>query len=171
MTVAPALAHLGHAETEALCRQCGVSCHFAVPVNGLPVVIDDLHCRYLTTEPGEGALPRYACSVYERRHEVAPWCQPVQAAFEQGLLAQDCPYALATRDAERARGRPYQYRGKTRLHPRLLAAAMPSIVRHILEEGVPDALSLEGLERFLQRAGVEGATIVHEGGRYRVVLP
>lgn len=171
MTHAPALAHLDLAEKEALCRQCGVSCHFAVPVNGLPVVIDDLHCRYLTTEPGVGPLPRYSCRVYERRHEVAPWCQPVQAAFEQGLLAQDCPYALATRDAERARGRPYHYRGKTRLHPRLLAAAMPSILRHILEEGVPDALSLDGLERFLHRAGVEGATIVHDGGRYRVVLP
>ncbi len=171
MTGEPALATLGHAEKEALCRQCGVSCHFAVPVNGLPVVIEDLHCRYLTVEEGAHALPRYACSVYERRHEVAPWCQPVQAAFEQSLLAQDCPYVVASRDAERARGRPFHYRGKTRLHPRLLAAAMPAILRQVLDEGVSDALSHDGLLRFLKTAGIEGATLEHENGRYRVVLP
>lgn len=69
-----------HQEHEALCRRCGMSCHFAVPVNGLAVVLDELRCRFLGRD-GEG---RYGCTVYERRFEVAPWCQTVESALAGG---------------------------------------------------------------------------------------
>ena len=146
MTI-PSLAFEDH---EAMCRRCGISCHFAVPVNGLPVVVDDLHCRFLVRE-GEGDLGGlYRCSVYEERFERAPWCATASEALEDRLLAQDCPY---TRFAS-------GYRGKTRLHPRLLTQALPAIRRDVLENGVPFGVWEEGLLRFLERTG---------GGRWRLV--
>ena len=124
---------------EALCRRCGQSCHFAVPVNGLPVVVDDLHCRFLERESGG----KFKCSVYQNRFKMAPWCQTVDHALREGFLAQDCPYTLKTPG----------YRGKTRLHPRLLAKVEPEIRNHILANGLPAGASLDGLARFLERTG------------------
>ena len=48
---------------EAMCRRCGMSCHFAIPVNGLPVVFNDLHCRFLETDD-DG---KFRCGVYEQQ--------------------------------------------------------------------------------------------------------
>src|SRR5258707_1179574 len=42
---------LNEAEHEALCRRCGISCHFALPVNGVPMVIDELRCKFLGRDP------------------------------------------------------------------------------------------------------------------------
>ncbi len=130
---------------EALCRRCGQSCHFAIPINGLPVVIDDLHCRFLVRK-GD----RFHCTVYEERFERAPWCATVNEALADGLLAQDCPYAAHTRG----------YRGKTRLHSRMMALALPAIRHHVITEGVPAGVSHDGIRRFLERTG---------GGNFRIV--
>ena len=146
-----------HDEHEALCRRCGISCHFAVPVNGLPIVVDDLHCTFL----GRSDDGRFACTVYEKRFEVAPWCATSDEALEQGLLAQDCPYAAGVRG----------YRGKTRLHPRLLTPALPMIRADLLTNGAPRGLSLDGLRRFLARTGGGDFTFVEDAaGRIRITL-
>ena len=134
------------AEHEALCRRCGQSCHFAVPVNGLPVVVDDLHCRFLAREP-DGT---FTCTVYAERFERAPWCQTVDQALAGGFLARDCPYARGVSGV----------RGKTRLSPRLMRAAEPAIRAHLLEYGAPFGASEAGIQRFMARTG---------GGRFRVV--
>lgn len=128
---------------ESQCTRCGASCHFAVVVNGLPVVVDDLHCKFLEFDP-DG---RTRCSVYSERFERAPWCQHASEAVEQGLLAQGCAYT------QKRAG----YRGKTRLHRRLMDRARPTILAHILEVGVPIGASVDGLRRYLRREGLEDA--------------
>jgi uncharacterized cysteine cluster protein YcgN (CxxCxxCC family) len=141
---------------EALCRRCGVSCHAALPVNGLPVVVPGVHCRYLVPEPGG----TFACSVYERRLEVAPWCHTADEALAAGLLAQDCPYVRGVAG----------YRGKARLHPRLLRTVLPAVRRELLERGAPDWVGPEGCVALLEQGG--GAfSAVHdaEAGRWRFV--
>jgi uncharacterized cysteine cluster protein YcgN (CxxCxxCC family) len=132
---------------EALCRRCGISCHFAVPVNGLPVVVDDLHCRFLEQED-DG---RFKCSVYTERYERAPWCHSAEEALENGLLAQDCPYAAGTSG----------YRGKTRVHTRLQAKVLPAIRAEVITYGLPAGASVDGIKRFMARTG---------GGTWDVVL-
>ena len=126
-------------EHEAKCRRCGQSCHFAIPVNGLAVVVDDLHCKFLQAEE-QG---RFRCSVYDTRFEKAPWCATVDEALEQGLLAQDCPYTSETRG----------YRGKTRLHARLMTKVEPGIRQSLLRDGGPLGLDVDGALRFLERTG------------------
>nr|MBP6609058.1 hypothetical protein [Deltaproteobacteria bacterium] len=56
------------AEHEALCRRCGMSCHFAVPVNGLAVVIDALRCKFLARSSGsDSSAGQYHCTIYADR--------------------------------------------------------------------------------------------------------
>lgn len=140
-----ALPGLTEEQHEALCRRCGQSCHFAIPVNGLAVVVDDLCCRFLAKD-AEG---RFACTVYEERFARAPWCHTAEDALAGGLLAQDCPYARGVRG----------YRGKTRLHPRLWKQVEPAVRAEVLARGVPAGASEEGLLRFLERTG---------GGEWRI---
>jgi len=128
-----------HTEHEALCRRCGISCHFAIPVNGLPVIVEDLHCRFLEWDTDD----RMRCGVYEERFEKAPWCHTVEESLEAGLLAQDCPYA---------QGKP-GYRGKTRLHPRIWEKVAPHVRADIVAHGMPAGASIEGVRRFLERTG------------------
>lgn len=129
----------GSADYESLCRRCGVSCHFAIPVNGLAVVIDDLHCRFLEQTP-DG---RFGCSVYPERFERAPWCATAEEALADGLLAQSCLYTQWTPG----------YRGKARLSERLMKLVLPAIRAEVLEHGVPVGVSEAGLRRFLERTG------------------
>ncbi len=144
-------------EHEALCSRCGTSCHYGVPVNGLSVIVDDLHCTFLVrTDDG-----RFACSVYEDRFRQAPWCATAEEALEQGLLSQTCGYVAAAR----AKG-PLAYRGKTRLHPRLEAKVLPAIRAEILARGAPAGVSLEGLRRFLARTGGGEFTVEEREGRF-----
>ena len=124
---------------EAKCRRCGVSCHFAVPINGLPVVVDDIHCRYLEGT-GHGT---FHCTVYEERFEYAPWCHTVDESLKQGLLAQDCLYTDGVPG----------YRGKTRLSTRLEQRILPHVRSELMAHGVPVGVSTEGVQRFLQRTG------------------
>lgn len=126
-------------EHESLCRRCGMSCHFAVPVNGLPVVIDALRCKFLGRD-GEG---RFACTVYDRRFELAPWCHTAEDALAQGLLAKDCPYA---------RGIP-GYRGKVRLSPQLLRQVLPALRAEVARAGVPFGADPDAAAAFLAEGG------------------
>jgi hypothetical protein len=136
-----------HEKHEALCRRCGMSCFFAVPVNGLPVVIDELHCKFL----GREADGRYGCTVYERRYTVAPWCHSAQEALQRGLLAQDCPYVRAAGVSG--------YRGKVRLHGALLQKVLPQVRAEVRRAGVPIGADPEAALRFLGEP--------EEGGRLR----
>lgn len=126
-------------EHESLCRRCGMSCHFAVPVNGLPVVIDALRCKFL----GRDDEGRFACTVYDRRFELAPWCHTAEDALAQGLLAKDCPYA---------RGIP-GYRGKVRLSPQLLRQVLPALRAEVARAGVPIGADPDAAAAFLAEGG------------------
>ena len=137
---------------EALCRRCGMSCHFAVPVNGLAVVIDALHCKFLgrSTETAAGASGGgYYCTVYERRFEVAPWCHTAEGALAAGFLAQDCPYA---------RGTP-GYRGKVRLSPSLLRKVLPAVRAEVARVGIPSGADPDDAVRFLAARGFESEIV------------
>ena len=130
---------LSHQEHEALCRRCGQSCHFAVPVNGRNTIVDDLHCTFL----GKNEDGTFFCTVYERRFEEAPWCHTTDEALQDGLLAQDCPYA---------RGVP-GYKGKSWIKPEIRERAELAIREQLLAFGVPHGISQEGLFRFLAKTG------------------
>lgn len=123
---------------EARCRRCGTSCHAALPINGLPVVVPGLHCKHLASD---GA--RFRCTVYERRLEVAPWCHTSDEALTAGLLAQDCPYTTGVPG----------YRGKVWLHARLLRSVMPAVRRELAEKGAPAWVAVEGCLRVLEGGG------------------
>jgi len=143
------------AEHEALCRRCGMSCHFAVPVNGLAVVIDELRCKFLgRSEDGDG---RFHCTVYEERFEKAPWCHTAESALVDGFLAQDCPYA---------RGTP-GYRGKVRLSTSLQKKVLPAIVAEIMRVGVPIGAAPEPVVELLSRDGEAwNFSVSEDGTRY-----
>ncbi len=127
------------AEHEALCRRCGMSCHFAVPVNGLAVVIDALRCKFL----GRAEDGRYHCTVYEDRFDRAPWCHSAQSALSEGFLAQDCPYARGTAG----------YRGKVRLSASLQNMVLPAIRAELLRVGAPIGVDPKLVAHFLSEAG------------------
>ena len=129
------LAALTPHEHEALCRRCGMSCHFAIPVNGLAVVIDALRCKFLARDEAG----KFGCSVYERRFAVAPWCHTAESALTGGFLAQDCPYA---------RGVP-GYRGKVRLSPALLRKVLPAVRAEVARAGAPIGADPDAVAEFL----------------------
>lgn len=147
-------------EHEALCRRCGMSCHFAIPVNGLAVVIDALRCKFLVEAEGEPG--RYHCTVYASRHSVAPWCHSAESALAAGFLAQDCPYARGHKG----------YRGKVRLSHSLLRQVLPAIITEILRVGIPIGADPDRVRRFLFDAGTDCTyTVSADGSRYLFAPP
>jgi hypothetical protein len=130
-----------------------MSCHFAVPVNGLAVVIDALRCKFLDrAEDG-----RFHCTVYEDRFAKAPWCHTAESALVGGFLAQDCPYA---------RGTP-GYRGKVRLSASLLQKVMPAIRAEIMRVGVPIGAAPEPVIELLSSdGGTWRYAVSADGSRY-----
>ncbi|MBL8632209.1 MAG: hypothetical protein JNM40_03230 [Myxococcales bacterium] len=147
-------------EHEALCRRCGMSCHFAIPVNGLAVVIDALRCKFLAQAEGEPG--RYHCTVYASRHSVAPWCHSAESALAAGFLAQDCPYARGHKG----------YRGKVRLSHSLLRQVLPAIITEILRVGIPIGADPDRVRRFLFDAGTDCTyTVSADGSRYLFASP
>jgi len=129
-------------EHESMCRRCGVSCHLAIPVNGVPVVVPGLHCGFLDeVVPG-----RWACRVYAERFERAPWCHHADLALREGLLAHDCPYAAGTPGV----------RGKVRLPESTIALLWPILAAEIRRAGVPYFVSQPALLAEFQRR--EGRT-------------
>ncbi len=130
------------ADDNELCRRCGVSCHLAIPVNGLPIAVPGLHCRHLTEE----SRGRFGCAVYANRLEVAPWCHRAKDAAPLGFLARDCPYAL--RDGAR--------NGKVRPGPAALRPLWPALLAEIRSQGVPFWVAQAPLvEIFRRHAGIE----------------
>jgi uncharacterized cysteine cluster protein YcgN (CxxCxxCC family) len=71
-----------------------MSCHTPILLDKQPVIIPELRCRYLDRNDDNG---EYYCTVYERRHEVAPWCKSVPESIPAGALAWDCPYVTGIR--------------------------------------------------------------------------
>lgn len=126
---------------ESLCRRCGVSCHFAVRVGALNVVLDTLRCRYLGRDEHG-----YHCREYERRFELAPWCHRADEAARLGLLAMDCLYRQAP-DASRT--------GKTRIHPRLEPRAQQAAWATIVAEGAPEGACEQGLSELAAQVGAK----------------
>lgn len=130
-----------------------MSCHFAVPVNGLAVVIDELHCKFL----GRADDGRYHCTVYERRFEVAPWCHTAESALAAGFLAQDCPYARGTSG----------YRGKVRLSASLQRSVRPAIRAEVLRVGAPAGADPDAVVQLLAEAGGTWTySLSEDGSRY-----
>ena len=142
------------AEHEALCRRCGMSCHFAVPVNGLAVVIDELRCKFLARDDAG----RFFCSVYEQRFAAAPWCHTAHDALAGGFLAQDCPYARGVAG----------YRGKVRLSPALLRKVLPAIRAEVARAGAPIGADPDAVAAFLgDGAAPWQYQISADGARYQ----
>ena len=130
-----------------------MSCHFSVPVNGLPVVIDALCCKFL----GRADDGRYHCTVYDHRFGVAPWCHTAESALAAGCLAQDCPYARTTPG----------YRGKVRLRPSLLRQVLPAVRAEVLRVGAPIGADPDRVLQFLHEDGnTYGYHLSPDGTRY-----
>ena len=96
----PAVENITFEESESLCRRCGTSCHSNLILDDKSIVIEDLHCKYMTQDG-----KKYTCSVYETRHEV-PWCFNLNDSLKYGAMGEDCPYVEGVK-----------YNGKTRLSP------------------------------------------------------
>ncbi len=127
---------------QELCRRCGVSCHVAILVNGLPIAVPGLHCKHLTEAP----RGRFGCAVYESRLQVAPWCHRAKDAAPLGFLARDCPYAL----------RVGARTGKVRPGPAALRPLWPALLGEIQRQGVYAWVSHAPLlEIFRRHAGIE----------------
>ncbi|MCO4760551.1 MAG: hypothetical protein KC502_03560 [Myxococcales bacterium] len=129
---------------EAQCRRCGVSCHLAIPVNDVPVMIPGLRCQYLApTSTG------FDCTVYADRFKVAPWCHHADVAGPQGFLARDCPYVLAEGFG----------RGKIRLSRQQYDRYWPAILGELLRVGVPE---------WIHRAALLSMLTAREGGVWQL---
>ncbi|HUT54605.1 MAG TPA: hypothetical protein VM658_14540 [bacterium] len=73
---------------ESLCRRCGRCCLSGVRVKDRMIMIPDLPCRYLRSEPGG----KTSCAVYQSRGLTA-WCQKVCVeSIRKDLFGPDCPY-------------------------------------------------------------------------------
>jgi hypothetical protein len=90
----PRLAVLNHDALEGVCIDCGLCC-FAATMDSPRRLVPELACKHLEWKPRpeDGAMVS-RCSVYETRHEVAPWCQTLSKAIERGVLPAACPYVV-----------------------------------------------------------------------------
>lgn len=121
---------------EAMCRRCGVSCHLAIPVNGVPITVPGLHCRFLR----EGRRGEFACTVYDERFARAPWCHHAAQAAPLGYLARDCPYALAG---------GWRH-GKVKPGRALMRTTWPAIRAEIVRTGLPDWIDEQAFLRAMR---------------------
>jgi hypothetical protein len=128
---------------EAKCRRCGISCHVAVPVLDQLVVVPGLHCKHLEQTGPES----FACTVYDRRVEQAPWCHHADLAQELGYLAADCPYNATPG------------RGKVRLVEAEFARQWPRVLDSLRRWGVPRYVSAPALIAEVQRREGEAYTM------------
>ncbi len=116
---------------EALCRRCGVSCHLAVVLYGVPVMVPGLHCQFLAADRNG----RYDCSVYAQRFDRAPWCHHADVGGPAGFLASDCPYTRGLDGVQ----------GKVRLGNAALVEQWPDLLARMRAWGVPDFIDREAL--------------------------
>jgi hypothetical protein len=122
---------------EDKCRRCGVSCHATVDLNDEFIVIEGLHCKYLTREDS-GV---WTCSTYETRLTDVPWCQDRHDGRLTGAFAMDCPYV------EGAEG----YRGKRRLSAQEYVERWPELMDLIRSIAWNDEVNLEGFAKQLEQ--------------------
>lgn len=138
-------------EHEAMCRRCGVSCHMAIEAGPEKYVIEEIHCRFL----GRAEDGKYACTVYEKRFEVAPWCHTAVDALTTGNLAYDCPY---TRHIP-------GYKGKVWAPAAVRVKLMPVVRKKLIDDGLPLSASPESALRALTSGG-ERWTYTEESDRF-----
>jgi uncharacterized cysteine cluster protein YcgN (CxxCxxCC family) len=143
---------LNHDEHEALCRRCGVSCHMALEVGAEKYVIEEIHCRFL----GRGDDGRYACTVYEKRFEVAPWCHTAEDALKTGNLAFDCPY---TRHIP-------GYKGKIWASSEVRGKLIPIVRKKLIADGLPLSGNPDSALKILTSGG-ENWTYTEQAGCFR----
>jgi hypothetical protein len=141
-------------EHEATCRRCGMSCHFAIEFRGERLIIPEIHCLYL----GRDGAKR-ACTVYDRRFELAPWCQTGDAAAAAGFLAWDCPYTA---------GRDVPGGGKRWATDAQRHALLPHVRKALIDDGLERKYNPDAALAILTASG-EDWTYRQEAGRYRFV--
>lgn len=66
-----------------------MSCHTPIQLGVKTVIIPEIHCRFLERD----AQGKSACSIYDQRHQLAPWCRTAEEAVGLNALAHDCAYA------------------------------------------------------------------------------
>ncbi|HYF49489.1 MAG TPA: hypothetical protein VEJ63_08790 [Planctomycetota bacterium] len=69
---------------ERLCNHCGKCCYKKIIV-GRTVFITPFPCEYLNTDTN-------LCTIYERRHELNPYCLSVPEGMKVSAFPSDCPY-------------------------------------------------------------------------------
>lgn len=74
----------GMVEGEELCRRCGKCCREKLMVCGV-VFATPVMCDWYDKATG-------LCRVYERRHQVNPYCLDRKTAIAKGVFPADCPY-------------------------------------------------------------------------------
>ncbi len=73
---------------EDLCTRCGKCCFFKKELEDESKIFTSTPCDYLEFLD-DGTTK---CSVYANRHQVAPWCLPLDQAIAKGCLPKECPY-------------------------------------------------------------------------------
>jgi hypothetical protein len=129
-----------------------MSCHFAIAFGDERLIIPEIHCLYLGRD-GE----RRHCTVYERRFELAPWCQTSDEAARTGFLGWDCPYAA---------GIDLPGGGKRWASEAQRRAILPHVVKALIENGLERKYNPDAALSLLAASG-EGWSYRLEAGRYR----
>lgn len=146
---------LSAGEHEGTCRRCGMSCFTPIQLGNETVIIPDIYCKYLEAEPG--APGKYRCSVYEKRHEVAPWCKTVPEAIQLNALAWDCPYATGVPG----------FKGKRWARDWERHAIEETVRSSMIEFGLPFQDNPDAALRILNRHGETHWTYELDGDHYR----
>lgn len=137
-------------EHEAKCRRCGMSCHFAIEFGGERLIVPEIHCLYLGSADG-----KFHCTVYERRFELAPWCQTSGEAAKKGWLGWDCPYSAG----------PAAPKGKRWATPADRDRIMPHVRKALIENGLERKYNPDSALKALAAPG-EAWSWRLEGERY-----
>lgn len=72
-------------DIEKICRECGICCSLAIPINSSNYICLGLPCKFLKNKK---------CSVYSRRFSVAPWCADLVRCLVEGIFPKECPYTF-----------------------------------------------------------------------------
>ena len=110
-----------------------------VEVGDNKYVVEEIHCRFLARE-SDG---RYACTVYENRFEMAPWCHTAEEALASGHLATDCPYT----------SHDPNYKGRVWAPPAVRDKLMPIIRKKLIADGLPLCCSPDSALKVLTSSG------------------
>lgn len=123
----------------------------AIEVGDSKIILEEIHCRFL----GKAGDGRYACTVYEKRFEVAPWCHTAEDAAKTGNLSQDCLYAS---------GIP-GYNGKHWATPLWRKRLLPIVRKKLIQEGLTLHASPDSALKVLTSEG-EDWSFIEEADRF-----